>query len=172
VIVQQNKEPKCSYQEGSRQLTRLLNQYVGTQEVPLNKKQWRAFEDIIGSAKYFAFVTEDVIPQDLLALVAKARTIYHTGNLTNVKEHERSSKVTKLPVVWDSGASIYVSFDKNDFVGPTQPVLTMAPLQGFFRNGPRTRGIGHVTWSFTDINGMLRTLKLPVLYVPEVSRGS
>ena len=70
----------------------MLSQSIKIQEVPLNKKQWRAFEDIIGSAKYFAFVAQDVIPHDLLALAAKARVIYHTGTLSNVKEHERSSK--------------------------------------------------------------------------------
>jgi hypothetical protein len=140
----------------------MFSQSIKIQEVPLNKKQRRAFEDITGSAQHFAFVAHDGI-HDLLALAAKARATYHTGILSNLKEHERSSKVTKLPVVWDSGESICVSFDKNDFVGPIQPVPTMARLQGFFRNGPRIRGIGHFAWSFTDTNDMLRTQQLPVL---------
>jgi hypothetical protein len=46
----------------------------------------------------------------------------------------------------------------------------MARLHGFFRNGPRIRGIGHIAWSFTDVNGMLRTLKLPTIYVPDVKQ--
>jgi hypothetical protein len=46
----------------------------------------------------------------------------------------------------------------------------MTLLQGFFRNSPRNRGIGNVAWSFIDTNGMLRTLKLPALDVPEVKQ--
>ena len=146
--------------------------YQGTEvkKVPLSNKQWQSFEDVFGSPKYFAFVAQDGIPNDLLAMAAKARAAYYAGNLPALKEQNRASKVTKLPVVWDSGASICVSFDKNDFVGHIQPVPTMARLRGFFRNGPRIHGIGHIAWSFTDVNGMLRTLKLPALYVPDVKQ--
>jgi hypothetical protein len=64
-----------------------------------------------------------------------------------------------------------VSFDKNGFVGPIQPVPIIArPPRILLKWCPRIRGIGHIAWSFTDVNGVLRTLKLPVLYVPDVKQ--
>jgi hypothetical protein len=55
-------------------------------------------------------------------------------------------------------------------VGPLQPLANPSRLRGFFRNGPRIRGVGHVAWSFEDTRGNLRTLKLPAMYVPEVKQ--
>jgi len=68
-------------------------------------------------------------------------------------------------VIWDSGASIAVSFCKDDFVGPLDSVGWMPKLQGLAK-GLNIKGKGHVAWSFHDTNGMLRTVKLPAFYVP------
>ena len=54
-------------------------------------------------------------------------------------------------------------------MGPIQPTAP-SRLRGFFRNGPRIRGVGHVAWSFDDNKGQLRTVKLPAMYVPEVKQ--
>jgi hypothetical protein len=99
-----------------------------------------------------------------LALAAKARAIYHTGTLSNIKEHESHETTCRLGF----RSKHMCELRQNDFVGPIQAVPTMARLQGFFRHGPRIRGIGHIAWSFTDVNGMLRTLKLPA--IPDVKQ--
>jgi len=70
------------------------------------------------------------------------------------------------PVIWDSGASISISFTRNDFVGPIKkPDLGMR-LQGIAK-GLSVEGIGHVAWAFVDTTGMLRTLKVKALLVPK-----
>jgi hypothetical protein len=77
-------------------------------------------------------------------------------------------KQSSFPVVWDSGASRSVSPHRSDFVGPLEPTPLSMKLQGIAR-GIRIKGVGHVAWSFVDDTGMLRTLKVPALYVPEAS---
>jgi hypothetical protein len=94
----------------------MFSQGIKIHEVPLNKRQWKAFEDIIGSAKYFAFVAQDGNPHDLLVLAAEARAIYRTWKPSNLKEDARLSKVTQLSVIWNSAASICVSFSEEMFL--------------------------------------------------------
>lgn len=135
-------------------------------EVYLTKEQSRAFDQIFGGPKYFAFIAQEDLSADVLKVITRIRKEYLSGK--GLRPPTR--KETQLPVIWDSGASVCVSFDRNDFVGPIQPMANPSRLRGFFRNGPRIRGVGHVAWSFEDTNGNLRTLKLPAMYVPEVKQ--
>ena len=75
-------------------------------------------------------------------------------------------KEHRFPVIWDSGASTSISHCKDDFVGPLESAPIGLKLQGIAR-GLAVKGVGHVAWSFVDNTGMLRTLKIPALYVPE-----
>ena len=43
-------------------------------------------------------------------------------------------------------------------------------LQGISKQVVEIHGKGHVSWTFEDTNGMLRTLKVPCLYVPEINQ--
>lgn len=74
-------------------------------------------------------------------------------------------KENKFAVIWDSGASISISSNRNDFVGPLKPAPAGLKIKGLAK-GLRIAGIGHVAWTFIDETGMLRTLKLPAYYVP------
>jgi Zinc knuckle len=134
-------------------------------EIHLTNNQMDAFDEIFGTPKYFAFVAQEDLSADVKKLCTRIRNEYLSG-----KGRPPTRKASKLPVIWDSGASVCVSFDRNDFVGPIQPLANPSRLRGFFRNGPRIRGVGHVAWSFEDTNGNLRTLKLPAMYVPEVKQ--
>ena len=69
-------------------------------------------------------------------------------------------------VIFDSGATLSVSPDRNDFVGPIKRASFGRKLQGISK-GLEIKGEGHVAWTFTDTTGMLRTLKVPALWVPE-----
>ena len=74
---------------------------------------------------------------------------------------------TKRPqVIWDSGASISITHSRQDFVGPIENTPVGVKLQGLAK-GVNVKAKGHVAWSFIDATGMLRTLKLPALYVPD-----
>ena len=70
-------------------------------------------------------------------------------------------------VIWDSGASVTITPNKDDFDGPILKPSTITQLKGIAK-GLRIEGQGHVKWSFHDIFGNLRTLTLPAYYVPKV----
>jgi hypothetical protein len=81
-----------------------------------------------------------------------------------ILEYTETERQKLLKVVWDSGASLSISNERSDFVGP----LDEAPT-GHLRclaDGIRIEGISHVAWTFLDCQGMLRTLKLPAYYAP------
>jgi hypothetical protein len=81
-----------------------------------------------------------------------------------IRKHTNTEKQKLLKVIWDSGASISISHDRADFVGPIDesPNERLSSLA----DGVAVAGRGHVAWSFLDTKGMLRTLKLPAYYVP------
>ena len=86
--------------------------------------------------------------------------------LQDVSKFRRAlPKEATFRVIWDSGASVSISPKRSDFVGPLDKVGWMPKLQGLAK-GLNIKGAGHVAWSFHDTNGMLRTLKLPALFVP------
>ena len=70
-------------------------------------------------------------------------------------------------VIWDSGASISISPDKNDFVGPLESPGAITQLKGIAK-GLRIEGFGHVMWTINDSNGNLRMVKVPAYYAPKV----
>jgi hypothetical protein len=70
------------------------------------------------------------------------------------------TKEDSYEVIWDSGASMCISQDRNDFVGSIDTVSTMSWLKGIVK-GLKIRGQGHVLWAFYDTQGQLRSLKIP-----------
>ena len=70
-----------------------------------------------------------------------------------------------FPIIWDSGASISISPDKKDFVGPFKDLSIVTRLQGLAK-GLAIKGEGHVMWAITNTTGMLQILKIPAYYVP------
>ena len=77
-----------------------------------------------------------------------------------------TGKAKASSVIWDSGCSVSMSHDKNDFVGELSPPPLYIKLTGLAK-GLNIAGVGHVAWSVLDTKGMLRTIKLPAYYVPK-----
>jgi hypothetical protein len=77
------------------------------------------------------------------------------------------SPESTFSVIWDSGASVTISPEKLDFVGPLSRPSTITQLNGIAK-GLRIEGEGKVHWSFHDSTGKLRTLELPAYYVPKI----
>ena len=68
-------------------------------------------------------------------------------------------------VIWDLGASISVSHDKYDFVGPLKkPGFTMQ-LKGIAK-GIQVEGEGHIMRAMHDTDGIW-LIKIPAFYIPK-----
>ena len=72
-------------------------------------------------------------------------------------------------IVWDSGASFCVSFERRDFVGEIKKLPKGSCIQGI-SNNLRIEGIGEVIWSVLDTAGKLRDLRLPAYYIPKLKQ--
>ena len=75
-------------------------------------------------------------------------------------------KESCFPIIWDSGASISISHDKDDFVGPMKSPGIGTKLKGIV-TGLSIQGQGHVMWAVPDTSGQLRAIKVPAYYVPQ-----
>jgi hypothetical protein len=69
-------------------------------------------------------------------------------------------------VIWDSGASVSISPDKNDFVGPLKSPGAITQLKGIAK-GLQIEGFGHVMWAINDSSGNLQMVKVPAYYAPQ-----
>ena len=72
-------------------------------------------------------------------------------------------------VIWDSGASMCVSPDKKDFIGPISKLPKPATIQAI-SNNLRIEGAGKVRWSMLDSKGNLRHLQLPCCCTPKLNQ--
>ena len=72
-----------------------------------------------------------------------------------------------LPIVIDSGASISLTANYNDFVGPIRPT-TITELQGLSHT-TKVHGVGQVKWTVRDVFGATPTIKTQAYYVPEAT---
>ena len=72
-----------------------------------------------------------------------------------------------LPVVIDSGASISLTANYNDFVGPICPA-TITELQGLSHT-TKAHGVSQVKWTVRDVFGTTCTIKTQAYYVPEAT---
>ena len=68
-------------------------------------------------------------------------------------------------VLWDSGATICVTNDINDFVVPPGSPGLMTTLEGLAK-GMRVTGRGIVEWTVIDIDGKPRPLRVEAYLVP------
>jgi hypothetical protein len=76
-------------------------------------------------------------------------------------------KTATFPVIWDSGASISITPDCKDFVGPINTPGPITQLQGIAK-GLRIEGQGHVLWAMQDTLGNLRMIKVPAYLVSRI----
>jgi hypothetical protein len=75
-------------------------------------------------------------------------------------------KESTFSVIWDSGASISISPDRDDFVGPMSSACIGTRLKGIVK-GLSISGQGHVLWAVLETSGQLRALKVPAYYAPQ-----
>jgi hypothetical protein len=61
--------------------------------------------------------------------------------------HLKSS--SRFGLIWDSGASVSLSYDKEEFVGELKRPSTIMKLKGIAK-GIQIEGIGHAAFSMTD----------------------
>jgi hypothetical protein len=102
------------------------------------------------------------IPFDEPPMCAQAKYI----NLSQISSsHDYGSQHDDLPVLFDSGANCCITPCKDDFVGHYTK-LTDGPIVDGIGKGLKITGQGTVGWTFVDITGMYRTLKLPCFHVP------
>ena len=119
------------------------------------------------------------------AMVAAATFIRSRNltDLTNPQQSPPSSELTALsqrmtvylsnqgddllPIVIDSGASISLTANYNDFDGPIRPA-TITELQGLSHT-TKVHGVGQVKWTVRDVFGTTRTIKTQAYYVPEAT---
>ena len=78
---------------------------------------------------------------------------------------ETMGKSDMFPIIWDSGASVCVTFDENDFLSLDKS-RTHKPMKSISGMHAVT-GEGYVLWSIPDTTGVLRHFKLKALWVPE-----
>jgi hypothetical protein len=77
---------------------------------------------------------------------------------------ESLPKTATFPVIWDSGASISITPDCKEFVGPINTPGPITQLQGIAK-GLRIEGQGHVLWAMQDTMGNLMMIKVPAYLV-------
>ncbi|KAL7580852.1 hypothetical protein ACA910_001125 [Epithemia clementina (nom. ined.)] len=70
------------------------------------------------------------------------------------------------PIIWDLGASISITFQRNDF---SLPIVALSLRVKGIANKMKVAGEGTVLWTFQDDAGMMRLLKVHALYVPKTS---
>ena len=120
------------------------------------------------------------------AMVAAA-TFIHSRDLTDLTDQQQGnlpSEITDmltqrmmvylsdkgddlLPIVIDSGASISLTANYNDFVGPIRPA-TITELKGLAHT-TKVHGVGNVEWTVRDVFGATRTIKTQAYYVPDAT---
>ena len=76
-----------------------------------------------------------------------------------------TSKCKTHAVVWDTGASICITPDKEDFISYSTD-SDLRSVKGMSGSATTIAGKGKVLWSIHDANGMLRQFKLEAYHVP------
>ena len=72
----------------------------------------------------------------------------------------------RKPVIFDTGASLGITFDKNDFDGPLTVPEGDLRLGGMAQ-GLKIAGVGPVTWTFRNPDGSEVKIRSQCYYVPE-----
>ena len=71
-----------------------------------------------------------------------------------------------FPIIWDTGASVCVTPDRNDFITYTQ-TTDISEVKGLGGKRSTVTGQGEVIWTVHDTHGSLRQLKLTAYHIPQ-----
>merc|ERR1711884_584343 len=106
-----------------------------------------------GNRKFHSKLKE---PEDERWLLNFHKPPTASGILTNTPACKAAVKEEDThTVIWDSGASVNVSFDRKDFVGNIEKLPKGSVIKGM-SNGSKIEGVGKVVWSLKDSKGNLR----------------
>ena len=117
----------------------------------------------LGRKHYNDLLVNVLGPREISGLAAHTalRTALHAPE----RFRESMGKSDMFPIIWDSGASACVTFDRDDFLS-FNGTTTHKPLKSI-SGTHAVRGEGYVLWSIPDETGVLRHLKLKALWVPD-----
>ena len=88
-----------------------------------------------------------------------------TALMAPSKLRAKMPKESVSSIIWDSGTSLSITNDKTDFHGTLKPCpYKQLKVKGVVQ-AIKVHGQGTVQWSVLDEAGMLRTLKVPALYI-------
>ena len=99
---------------------------------------------------------QDALPHSVSTALSRRMTVYLSDQGDDL-----------LPIVIDSGASISLTANFNDFVGPIRPA-TITKLQGLSHT-TKVHGAGQAKWTVRDVFGATRTIKTQAYYVPDAT---
>ena len=72
-----------------------------------------------------------------------------------------------FPIIWDSGASVCITFDRDDFLEDFDDNCDLTTLQGFSNDdGQVVKGVGTIRWYIQDQDGRPRAIETKAYYVP------
>ncbi|CAJ1937371.1 unnamed protein product [Cylindrotheca closterium] len=126
----------------------------------------RSHVAILSSPAAKAFFKNADIPQQFSKVINCFCAAMNPDELRS--DMSGDEKTARYPIIWDSGATTSISPYKDDFVGKLEPAPLGLKLCGI-ASRLKIEGIGHVAWSVVDTTGMLRTIKVPALYVPSAT---
>ena len=104
-------------------------------------------------------------PRDISGL--SAHTALRAALHAPERFRESMGKSDMFPIIWDSGASACVTFDKEDFLSFNNKT-NHKPMKSI-SGSHVVCGEGYVLWSIPDETGVLRNLKLKPFYIPDCS---
>jgi hypothetical protein len=95
------------------------------------------------------------------------RTSVTTKQLFHVSDRSFDATPNSFPIIWDSGASVCITYDRSDFLNFKRD-SSLTHLKGFSsdKRGTVVEGEGDVVWHIEDTNGILRALKVKAYFVP------
>ena len=140
---------------------------------PSDSPDWFGTNDLVRDRRYidcsfesFEELYDQHVERQSIFTAATHRVLHGTTSKLLSPWAFLSMHGTGAPVIMDTGASLSISFDENDFDEP--PVPTPCPLRlGGMANGLSISGIGKVTWVFLAKNGDEVAITTNCYYVPE-----
>ena len=81
--------------------------------------------------------------------------------------HEELRNSDRFSVIWDSGASICITNNKDNFIGDMIPPQNYSTVKGI-STSLKLKGSGKVCWTFLNSEGQLQDIVLDAYYTPDI----
>ena len=136
--------------------------YLRPDSTKLNKKSFKTSKKV-NKKKQKPFLSQRNQCVNMLTKDHDHQTCLQVALTAPARFHSTVGKENSFLIIWDSGASVAVTFQKSDFVNFQKCSTT---VQGVGNANNAVKGKGQVLWSIHDSKGMLRHLKLDAYYIP------